>query len=143
MTRVLRGFTAAVALFGLTAPAAAHAETSAWEQRSPAARALYTAGAVVANIVPITSAFVAPRCLPGYILCKLSFAGLSVLAAAESIVMSGGADDEQPLAILHRGFTGDWVLTGAHVSGDETPDPYPDAPPPAGGDGGGFTPPPI
>jgi len=128
----------------LVASADALAESSAWEQRPASERALYTAAAVIANVVPITSALVAPRCLPGYLLCKLSFAGLSVVAAAESLVMSGGADQEQPRAILQRGFTGDWFLTGRHVAGDAQAEPYPEAPPPSGGDAGsGFTPPPI
>src|SRR5262245_51776087 len=114
-----------------------------YEDKSAGMRALYTAGAVVANFVPIVSAFVAPKWLPGYILCKLSFAGLSVLAAGESLAISGGADKEQPKAILYRGFSGDWYLTGKHVAGDATPEVYPEAPPPADTGKDGFTPPPI
>lgn len=115
-----------------------------YEDRSAGMRALYTAAAVIANVVPIASAFVAPRCLPGYILCKLSFAGLSVIAAGESLAISGGADKEQPKALLYRGFSGDWFLTGRHVAGDATPEVYPEAPPPRDtGTDDEFVPPPI
>lgn len=120
-----------------------NALADSYEDKSAGMRALYTVGAVIANVVPIASAFVAPKCLPGYILCKLSFAGLSLLAAGESLAISGGADKEQPKAILHRGFSGDWFLTGRHVAGDATPEVYPEAPPPTETGKGGFTPPPI
>jgi hypothetical protein len=43
--------------------------------------------AVVTNVVPITSAFVQDRCITGYIVCKLSFASLSLVAAAEQVVL--------------------------------------------------------
>jgi len=112
-------------------------------QRSAAARVWYTAGAVVANVTPL-SALYAPRCLPGYLLCKLSFAGASVLAAADQLAFSGGADLAQTRAILHRGFAGDWVLTPRHVAGEVTPEPLPEPPhPAAGGEHHGFEPPPI
>jgi len=108
------------------------ATAGTWEQRSGGERALYTTAAVVANAVPVASALIVPRCLPGYVLCKLSFAALSLIAAAESLVMSGGADYDQPRAILERGFGGDWVLTGRHVAGDEHADVYPEVQPPPG-----------
>jgi len=115
-----------------------------YDEASAGKRALYTTGAVVANIVPITSAFVAPKCLPGYVVCKIGFAGASVVLAAGQLVLSGGSDLAQTKAILTRGFTGDWFLTGRHVAGDVTPQPYPDAPPPAtASSGSGFTPPPL
>jgi len=114
-----------------------------WEQRSVVERVWYTAGAVVANLTPL-SALYAPRCLPGYLLCKLSFAGASVLAAADQLAFSGGADLAQTRAILHRGFAGDWVLTPRHVAREATPEPLPEPPhPAAGGDHHGFEPPPI
>jgi len=125
-SKVPAGMVLAAALAGVPATA------GTWEQRSGGERALYSAAAVVANAVPGASALVVPRCLPGYVLCKLSFAGLSVLAAAESLVMSGGADYNQPRAILERGFGGDWALTGRHVAGDEHADVYPEVQPPAG-----------
>lgn len=113
-----------------------------YEDKSAGMRALYTTAAVIANVLPIASAFVAPRCLPGYIVCKFSFAMLSLVAAGETLAISGGADKEQPKAILYRGFSGDWFLTGRHVAGDATPEVYPEAPPPTD-TGGGFTPPPT
>ena len=103
-----------------------------WEERSAVERVWYTAGAVVANLTPV-SALYAPRCLPGYLLCKLSFAGASVLAAADQLAFSGGADLAQTRAILHRGFAGDWVLTPRHVAREATPEPLPEPPHPAAG----------
>ena len=109
-----------------------------WEERSAVERVWYTAGAVVANLTPV-SALYAPRCLPGYLLCKLSFAGASVLAAADQLVFSGGGDLAQTRAILYRGFAGDWVLTPRHVAGEARPEPLPEPPPPgAGGEHRGF-----
>jgi hypothetical protein len=110
-------------------------------ERSAGARALYTAGAVVANVVPVVSATVAPQCLPGYILCKLWLAGFSLVAAGEQLAFSGGADTEQTRAILYRGFGGDWVLTGAHVAGDAKAMPWPQPAPPT--TKGAFEPPPL
>ena len=58
------------------------AQAEPWAQRSMARRALDTGIAVVANVVPGVSAIFAPRCLPGYIVCKITFAGSSLIAAA-------------------------------------------------------------
>jgi len=38
-------------------------------------RALYTGVALVANVTPFVSALYAPACLPGYLVCKLTYAG--------------------------------------------------------------------
>jgi len=108
------------------------AEAVTYDERPTAQRVGYTALAAIMNIVPITAAPVAPRCLPGYILCKAFFAGFSVVAAGEQIVLSGGSDMTQTRAILHRGFAGDWLITGRHVAGDAQPDLMPE-PAPAGG----------
>lgn len=99
---------------------------AAYEDRPAWQRAGYSVLAGIENIVPIASAFAAPRCLPGYILCKVSFAAFSLVAAGEQIVLSGGSDMDQTRAILHRGFAGDWILTGRHAAGDATPDVLPD-----------------
>jgi hypothetical protein len=107
---------------------------AAYDDRPAWQRAGYTVLAGIENIVPITSALAAPRCLPGYILCKLTFAGFSLVAAGEHLVFSGGADLDQTRAILHRGFAGDWFLTGRHASGDVSPDPFPDPGPAASRD---------
>lgn len=118
------------------------AETYA--ERSGAERAALTAAAAVTNVVPITSAFVAPRCLPGYFWCKLSFASLSVVGAVEQLLLSGGSDPAQTQAILSRGFGGDWIVTGRNIAGDAQVEPLPEpaAPPPNRGEGG-FEPPPL
>jgi hypothetical protein len=45
------------------------------------------------------------------------------------LLTSGGSDLAQNRAILHRGFAGDWVVTGRQAAGDEPievlPDPAP------------------
>jgi hypothetical protein len=115
-----------VTVFAVAIPA--HA---GWDDRSPGQKAGYTALAVVENVVPVASALAAPKCLPGYILCKAFFAFTSVVAAGEQITMSGGSDEKQTNAILHRGFAGDWYLTGANAAGDATADVLPDPGPPA------------
>jgi hypothetical protein len=113
-----------------------------WEERSAAARAFYSGVAVIANVTPIVSAFFAPRCLPGYILCKASFSFVSLVAAADHLFLSGAGDEAQTRALLHRGFAGDWYLTGRHIAGDLTPQPLPDPPPPPTKEGEGWQPPP-
>jgi len=115
-----------VAVLAVAIPARA-----GWDDRSPGQKAGYTALAAVENVVPIVSALPAPKCLQGYILCKLSFAGISVVAAGEQLFMGGGSDMKQFESILKRGWTGDWYLTGAHAAGDATADVLPDPGPPA------------
>jgi hypothetical protein len=132
---------AATLLAGSLASAAVHAAT--WEERSTPARVGWTSLAAVANVVPIVSAVFAPKCLPGYIVCKITFAGMSLIAAADQLLFAGNGDTAQTKAILYRGFGGDWFLTGRHVNGDATPQPLPDPPPPtSAGDGGGAWEPP-
>jgi hypothetical protein len=114
-----------------------------YEERSPAGRALYVGIAVIANVVPVVSTLYAPRCLPGYIPCKALWAFVSVIAAADQFVLSGGGDRVQTKGILYRGFAGDWFLTGRHTAGDLTPNPLPDPPPPPADSGGGWEPPPL
>jgi hypothetical protein len=96
---------------------------------------------MVANLVPVVSALYAPRCLPGYYLCKVGFAGAATIAAVGQLAISGGGDLAQTRALLYRGWSGDWFLTGEHVAGDKTPQPLPEAPPPT--DEGGWQPPPL
>jgi hypothetical protein len=124
----------------------AAAASTPWEERSGLSRAGYTAAAVAANILPGVSALASPICLPGYILCKVTFAIGSIFAAGEQLFFSGGGDTEQTRAILHRGWEGDWFVTGRDMAGDTQADPFPKPPPPAEGETpseGGFVPPPI
>jgi len=86
---------------------------------------------VAANVVPVLSAVYAPQCLPGYVVCKLALAGMSLIAAAGQIGLAGGVTD-QTRAILYRGLGGDWYLTPRHVSGEIQAEPLPDPPPPEG-----------
>lgn len=113
-----------------------------YEERSAGARVFYTGVAVAANVLPVLSAVYAPQCLPGYIVCKLAFAGMSLVAAGDQLLLSGGSDPEQARAIVNRGFSGDWVLTGSHIAGDTAPEPLPEAPPPRQTGGGAWEPPP-
>jgi len=143
MRNLGRGVVAAALLAGCLAQSGV-ATAGAYEERSAGARAFYTGLAAAANIVPILSAVYAQQCLPGYIVCKLALAGISVVAAADQLILSGISDPEQARAILQRGFGGDWVLTGRHTAGDATPQPLPEAPPPRQeGASGGWEPPPL
>ena len=122
--------TVGVALLAAALGPVRNAAAVSFAERPMAAQALYTGIAVVANVVPIVSAFYAPRCLPGYVVCKVTFAGMSLIAATGQLVLSGGGDLGQTRAILHRGFAGDWYLTGRHTSREVTPDVLPEPPPP-------------
>lgn len=116
-----------------------------FEELSGRRRAMYTAGAAAANVLPVVSGVAEPKCLQGYILCKVTFAAISVVAAAESLVMSGGSDLAQPKAVLYRGFSGDWYLTPRDMAGDTRAELLPEPPPPAEGEkkSGDFVPPPL
>jgi hypothetical protein len=109
-----------------------------YEDHSPGMRAVLDGLAVASNVVPILSAVFAPSCLPGYVVCKLTFAGGSLLFAGAQLAISGGSDMTQTRAILYRGFGGDWYLTGAK----NEPRPLPTPPPPAAAGGGGAWEPP-
>ena len=132
-----------VLMTGLMA-GAADAQHVRWEERPAYQRAGFTTVAVIANYIPIVSAFWAPKCLPGYVWCKLGFATFNTAAAGAQLVASGGADMEQTRAILYRGWAGDWYLTGRDIAGDHTANPYPDPPPPASrSEGKDVLPPPM
>lgn len=115
------------AAFGLPGPI----QAEPYEQRDWKERARYTAEAGAANLVPGASALVAPRCLPGYIACKASFAIASVIGAAEQLLMSGGSDLNQTKAVLYRGWAGDWYVTPRQIADGVQPQVLPDPPPPA------------
>jgi len=142
MRDVRVAFAALLVAAGLAEPSPVAALSFA--DRPASVRALYTAIAVVADVVPGVSALYAPRCLPGYVVCKATFAAISVIAAADQLVLSGARDLPQTRAILYRGFAGDWYLTGRHVSGELEAQPLPEPPPPPAGTGGGkWEPPPL
>ena len=122
----MRALTAALLLVLALAVSPSSAFADPYDERPAWQRAGWTTWAVIANVVPITSAAVAPKCLPGYILCKASYAAVSLIVAAEQVVWSGGEDLGQARAVLHRGFGGDWILTGRHASGDEPVEVLPD-----------------
>jgi hypothetical protein len=120
----MRGLTGLLLLVSVLA--SPRATLAAFEDRPGWQRAGFNVLAGIENVVPITSALAAPRCLPGYILCKASFAGISLLAAGAHLAWSFGGDMPQTRALLHRGFAGDWILTGRHAAGDVEPDVLPD-----------------
>jgi len=143
--RTIRRGVAAALLIVLAAwgPTVTHA--ASYEGSSAWRKAFYTAGAAVANVVPVAASVVEPKCLPGYIFCKLTFAAGSLLFAGENLVMSGGSDLDQSRGILYRGFAGDWVLTPRDIAGDTKPQVLPEPPPAPTQENkgsGGFVPPP-
>jgi hypothetical protein len=130
--------------FGLDHAAVAHAVP--WEELSGRRRAMYTAAAAAANVLPVASAVAEPKCLQGYILCKVTFAAMSVIAAGETLVLGGGNDMAHTKAIHYRGFSGDWYLTPQDMAGETKAEVLPDAPPPPEGEerkSGDFVPPPL
>jgi len=142
LVRSRAGFVATLLALTIVSPTARAATT--WEEKPAGKRALYTTVAAVANVVPVVSTLYAPHCLPGYVLCKAVYAFFSLVGAGGQLALSGGQDLEQTRAILHRGFAGDWYLTGRHVSGEITPEPLPEPPPRSGGGGGEkWEPPPL
>ena len=96
----------------------------AGEEPAPGARAWHVLASTGANLLPVASAFASPRCLPGYILCKLSFAGMGVVASGVQVI--AGGDIEGARATLSRAFGGDWVVTPSHIATSSRPDPYPE-----------------
>jgi hypothetical protein len=141
MRGAVAGLALGVGMLTAVAGAPGSAGAATYEQRSAGARAFYTGVAVVANVVPVVSTLYAPPCLLGYVLCKATYAGLSVVAAGGQFLLSGGADLPQTSGILHRGFAGDWYLTGRHTSREVSPDVLPEPPPPPSEKG--WQPPPL
>ena len=135
----------ATMLVGLAVGHCTAAHAVPFEELSRARRARYTAEAVAVNALPVVSAFEEPKCLQGYILCKVTFAAFSVVVAAETLVLGGGSDLAQPKAVLYRGFSGDWAVTPRDMAGDSNPNVLPEPPPPAEGEkkSGDFVPPPL
>ena len=141
MRRTARGL-GAVLIVALTVGRAVVSRAESYEDRSPRAKALATAGAVAANTLPVVPTYVEPRCLLPYVLCKFVFAVGAVTAAGESLAMSGGSDMAQPHNLLHRGLGGDWFVTPKDMLGITKPDLLPEVAPPSGGGGEKFVPPP-
>lgn len=135
----------AAMLFACGVGHAVTAHAVPFEELSARRRAMYTAAAGAANVLPVASGVMEPKCLPGYILCKLTFAAMSVVVAGEQLVLSGGSDLPQTRAVLYRGFSGDWWLTPRDVAGETKAELLPDPPPPADEEkkNGDFVPPPL
>jgi len=135
----------ATMIVGLVVGHCTAAQAVPFEELSRGKRARYTAEAVAVNTVPGVSAAAEPRCIQGYILCKLTFALFSGVVAGETLVLGGGGDMAQTKAILYRGWSGDWVVTPRDMAGETKPELLPEPPPPAGGERkeGDFKPPPL
>lgn len=63
-----------------------------------------------------TPGYTAPKCLLPYPICKVMWAGISLVASGEQLVTGG--DVAGAKSALVRGFGGDWVVRPRHVSGD-------------------------
>lgn len=126
--------TAMVAALGLAlalAPSRAHSDDSSIGRR------LWNGlQAAAMNTVPVVSALAAPRCLPGYIACKVSFAAMGLVASGTQVIVGGDVDGAG--RTLQRAFGGDWVVTPRHVATGAKPDPYPEV---TGDDASGDLPP--
>jgi len=87
-------------------------------------RLWYGVSATAMNILPIVSVFASQRCLPGYIACKLSFAGMGLVASGTQLV--AGGDIKGARRTAERAFGGDWVVLPKHLANGTKPDPYPE-----------------
>ena len=87
-------------------------------------RFLYGAGAFAANVIPGVSVWASDRCLPGYVVCKLQFAGLGTLGALAQLFWGGDVDGAQ--TTLARAYGGDWVVTPRQLATGNGADPYPE-----------------
>jgi len=87
----------------------------------------YGVAAVAMNVVPVVSVFASQRCLPGYIACKLSFAGMGLVASATQLVAGGDVEGSRRTAA--RAISGDWVVLPRHLEHGIKADPYPEAAP--------------
>jgi len=70
---------------------------------------------VRANLLPISPAFVTPKCLVPYPVCKLAYASVALIASWEQLLVGGdlkGAENS-----LARGFDGPWVVQPENVTG--------------------------
>jgi hypothetical protein len=83
-------------------------------------------GATAMNVLPVVSVRASQRCLPGYILCKLSFAGMGLAASGAQIFFGGDVAGARRTA--GRALGGDWVVMPRHLETGIKPDPYPEAP---------------
>jgi hypothetical protein len=63
-----------------------------------------------------TPGYTASKCLLPYPICKVMWAGISLVAAGEQLVTGG--DVEGAGSAVRRGFGGDWIVRPRHVSGD-------------------------
>jgi hypothetical protein len=81
---------------------------------------------VRANLLPVSPAFVTPKCLVPYPVCKLVYASVALIASWEQLLLGGdlkGAEHS-----LARGFDGPWVVQPENVTGQglwSLPEPIP------------------
>lgn len=88
--------------------------------------ALKVEQAVRANLLPFSPAYVTPKCLVPYPVCKFAYATVALVTSWEQLVLGG--DMEGAKRALARGFEGPWLVQPKHVSGEaiwSTPAPVP------------------
>lgn len=79
------------------------------------AGALKVEQSVRANLLPISPAFVTPKCLVPYPLCKFAYASVALVASWEQLLVGGdlkGAEET-----LGRGLGGPWLVRPENVTG--------------------------
>jgi len=97
-----------------------------WAADDKLAGALKVEQSVRANLLPISPAFVTPKCLVPYPVCKLVYASVALIASWEQLLVGGdlkGAENT-----LARGFDGPWIVRPRNVTGQplwSLPEPVP------------------
>jgi hypothetical protein len=116
--------TIAAALTVAFAFSASPVHADAYDELGGGRRFLYGVGSVAANVIPGVSVWAASKCLPGYVVCKLTFAGLGTLAAGSQLFWGGDVDGAG--ATAGRAFGGDWFVTPRQLATGAGADPYPE-----------------
>lgn len=87
-------------------------------------RIWYGVAAAALNVMPVVSVYASQRCLPGYVVCKLSFAGMGIVAAGTQLVIGGDLNGAE--RTVRRAVGGDWLVLPHHVATGTKADPYPE-----------------
>jgi hypothetical protein len=86
--------------------------------------ALKVEQSVQANLLPFAPAYVTPKCLVPYPLCKFVYAGISMVAGWEQLILGGDLKGAE--SSMQRGMSGPWLVKPENVTGH----PLWSAPPP-------------
>jgi hypothetical protein len=87
-------------------------------------RIWYGVAAAALNVLPVVSIHASQRCLPGYVVCKLSFAGMGLIAAGTQLVVGGDLKGAE--RTVRRAVGGDWLVLPRHLATGTNADPYPE-----------------